>query len=363
MFGPLLRVAGSVERPLFPTQMDFKATGSGFFRDPGAKKAGYPAKFSLRAARRHRGGGVPSLPRVWGEAATQRGLVVGGAASVCGDGCGSGGGRVFAHLPAAACTRRRGGWRRHGRSVVNTGDVAAVMACSVMDGGAGNLGVLVATGRGWGRDGGRRGQRRRQVARVPVVAGETGMEAAVAAPTLRPPPPGAQCPLGGGSGIGLLRPFPTRTRAVASSGLGRVVTRHHPELRIGGLPALLLLVVICGANLDPDVCRPGGAEPRGALHRGLLRHPLCQTTATGMEGVFRGHEGRWRAPGLGGPPGGPCGLYAHANVIAGWNDALERADCHDAVGGAGHLRCQLQVLFARAGCVCAFHRIVRVSAS
>ena len=30
--------------------MDFKATGSGFFRDPGAKKAGYPAKFSRRAA-------------------------------------------------------------------------------------------------------------------------------------------------------------------------------------------------------------------------------------------------------------------------------------------------------------------------
>jgi len=28
--------------------MDFKATGSGFFRDPGAKKAGYPANFSRR---------------------------------------------------------------------------------------------------------------------------------------------------------------------------------------------------------------------------------------------------------------------------------------------------------------------------
>jgi len=49
LFGPLLRAAGSVERPLFPTEMDFKATGSGFFQDPGAKKAGYPANFSRRA--------------------------------------------------------------------------------------------------------------------------------------------------------------------------------------------------------------------------------------------------------------------------------------------------------------------------
>jgi len=52
LFGPLLRAAGSVERPLFPTEMDFKATGSGFFRDPGAKKAGYPANFSRRAVAR-----------------------------------------------------------------------------------------------------------------------------------------------------------------------------------------------------------------------------------------------------------------------------------------------------------------------
>ena len=44
LFGPLQRAAGSVERPLFPTEMDFKATGSGFFLDPGVKKAGYPAK-------------------------------------------------------------------------------------------------------------------------------------------------------------------------------------------------------------------------------------------------------------------------------------------------------------------------------
>jgi len=31
--------------------MDFKATGSGFFRDPGAQKAEYPAKFSRRDGR------------------------------------------------------------------------------------------------------------------------------------------------------------------------------------------------------------------------------------------------------------------------------------------------------------------------
>jgi len=49
LFGPHQRAARSVERPLFPTEMDIEATGSGFFLDPGAKKAGYPAKVSRRA--------------------------------------------------------------------------------------------------------------------------------------------------------------------------------------------------------------------------------------------------------------------------------------------------------------------------
>ena len=98
LFGPLLRAAGSVERPLCPTEKDFKATGSGFFRDPGAKKAGYPANVSRRAG-----------------AAAPRGLLQPGAAAAGDGGSGGrrkplrGGGQPGTVVAAAGAAAARGG--------------------------------------------------------------------------------------------------------------------------------------------------------------------------------------------------------------------------------------------------------------